>query len=318
MDSKDKFNAEKWDSIDEVTPSSVPKYEFEETDDKQTKNFSANEWFVENEDSVDENIDKLKTIEKPTEKHPKTMQSNDDVIDKSDDELDKLSSYSKLKRFSAIVLIIIAVITIPSILLALNSASENNYSDDSYYQDNESTTITTTTTTTTTTEYIEPTYWEGKCGDNATFSIYDDSNNSTPHYVLLIEGKGALWKADDIDWKIVEAKIKEIVVCEGITKVQENQFSSSFIFDNVTKIDFRGSVSYIGKNACANINSLEMVNVDNENCKIDYLDDEGYIYNTLGNTEGNVTVLCYEGSTAEDYVDTWNSNYSNSYKLKFY
>lgn len=290
MNSKDRFDAEKWDSIDEVNTSVVPQYEFEDAENNnQSNSFVAEKWFVEEEDKIEPTV-------KKKESENNSVQNGSTINQKSENNsVSKLQATSNKK--GKLVKILVAAVLIIVIIGGLG-----------YFAFSDSLRLT---------EYIEPTYWEGKCGDNATFSIYDDSNNSTPHYVLLIEGKGALWKAEDIDWEINEAKIKEIVVYEGITKVQEDQFSTNYVFDNVTKIDFRGSVSYIGKNACANIDSLEIVNVDNENCKIDY-DDERYIYNTLGNTEGGITILCYEGSTAEDYVETWNSNYSNSYKLKFY
>lgn len=112
-------------------------------------------------------------------------------------------------------------------------------------------------------------------------------------------------------------KIKEIWVYDGITAIQENQFTSG-IFDNVVEIHFFDTVNYIGKSACHGIETLKEVYVDSMDCKIDYEDSEGNIHYTLGNGNGSIKIICYEGSSAYDYVTVWNDNYPNSYKPKLY
>ena len=58
MNSKDKYNAEKWNSIDELTSANTPKYEFDDTEEKQSNEYSVSQEFVDNEKEIELDVQK--------------------------------------------------------------------------------------------------------------------------------------------------------------------------------------------------------------------------------------------------------------------
>ena len=238
------------------------------------------------------------------------------VLDESVNDISKnntLTVQAKKKRLSqkalvgiiigALVIIIVALVTI---ILFLNNDAPNDdyydydigYYDYDYEESNEA----------------ENNIVSGRCGDNAEFTIINDSlDPNAPYYVLTIDGEGALWADEEIDWKIDGGKVNEIFIADGITHIQPFQFSYGK-FDSVKTIVFSSSVEFIGECACR-IDSLECIYVYNPNCEIDYIwyDDEfekTYLNDTLGYPNKSVTIMCSEGSTAEQYVNDWN-DYNN-------
>ena len=303
MNLNDKFNAESWGAIEDDKPPKNTGHEINNKNKTQSNMFSAQTWYVEDE---------------------KRLIDNDNQSAKRVAAVDDLKVPKKKKKSIAkFFVILIAILLIGLIIISLMdpdsvfgflSANKN----DSFMTI--STTAPTIAAVTTTASSAvknneKQIYYSGSCGDNAVFSVYYDDESSEPHYVLLIEGSGALWNANDIDWKIKETdSVKEIIVSDGITKIQSNQFSSD-IFNSVEWIEFAESVSYIGKFACS-LESLKTVIVYSNTCSIDYIENDEYICDTLGVTEMGTTIVCCKGSPTEEYVETWNSNYPNSYILK--
>lgn len=162
--------------------------------------------------------------------------------------------------------------------------------------------------------------YTGDCGNNATYKITkgDFFCINTDFYLMTIEGSGPLWNADEIDWnekegQVIdkEGRVTDIIIKDGITKINEDQF---LLFDDLYYVSIPKSVKFIGKSAFAS-NYYMNVDVDSPNCEIDYIDDDGYLYESLGPSNGTTTIVCRKNSTTEDYIKTWNESYPNSYEM---
>lgn len=155
--------------------------------------------------------------------------------------------------------------------------------------------------------------YTGDCGNNATYKItktdFFSINNDL--YSMTIEGSGPLWNADEIDWNEKEGKVANIIIKDGITKINEDQF---LLFDDLYTVSIPKSVNFIGKSAFPS-NDFMYIDVDSPNCEIDYIDDDGYLYESLGPSNGTTSIVCGKDSTTEEYIKTWNENYPNSYEM---
>lgn len=224
---------------------------------------------------------------------------------------------SEKKIIIAILVSCVLLVIIGCIIYALITA------DEEYSVNEEETTIAatsvSTTKTTTTTEYSEPDYWEGECGDNASFIIqYETDDNGKKYLTLNIEGTGAMWSWENIDWKIEDtSRVERIFVLNDISTIPENEFGE---FTGVKYVYIMNSVKSIGKWAFDGLDSLKEVWIYNRDCKINYIyaDDDGstrYAW-TLGSPKNKVEIICVENSTAEDYVNTFNNGTDTpGYKL---
>lgn len=159
--------------------------------------------------------------------------------------------------------------------------------------------------------------YTGDCGNNATYKITkaDFFSINNVIYSMTIEGSGPLWNADEIDWYEKEGEVANIFIEDGITKINENQF---LLFDDLGYVFIPKSVNFIGKSAFAsNDYNYHMMSIDvySPNCEIDYIDDDGYLYESLGPSNGSTTIFCRKNSTTEDYIKTWNESYPNSYDM---
>lgn len=155
--------------------------------------------------------------------------------------------------------------------------------------------------------------YTGYCGNNATYKITksDFFSINTVFYSMTIEGSGPLWTADKIDWSLPEGQITYIDIKDGITRINKDQF---LLFDDLYYVTIPKSVIFIGKSAFAS-NEYMNIDVDSPNCEIDYIDNDGYLYETLGPSNGVTTIVCRKNSTTEEYIKTWNENYPNSYEM---
>lgn len=108
----------------------------------------------------------------------------------------------------------------------------------------------------------------GKCGENITWTYYDD-------YTLVFSGSGdmqeyyeSVWYQPNnvlIPWHPYSAQVKEIVIEDGITSICAFAFVDARL---CTKITIPDSVTYIGHCAFEYNNSLEYVMLNNTITKL--------------------------------------------------
>ena len=87
-----------------------------------------------------------------------------------------------------------------------------------------------------------------------------------------------------------------------------------YVIDKVKTIEIGENVEHIGFGALSGFSKLKTVFVFNRNLKIDFEEDDG-LYETLGPSTSKVEIVCYKGSTAEKYVNTWNEYAGSNYVL---
>ena len=327
MNSKDRFNAQKWEVADylqeEAVEHKVKNDEISNPPGDTTKATEKNNHLSEetrrdvviiDRDAIQKNIEKKfvnrNGLNLQRQKDPETKRTV------SSNENNKKKN-SKKKIIIAILVSCVLLVIIGCIIYALITA------DEEYSVNEEETTIAatsvSTTKTTTTTEYSEPDYWEGECGDDASFYIqYEPDENGTEILTLNIVGSGAMWSYEDIDWKIDDtSKIEIIHIYNDVSSVPREEFNE---FSGVKYVYIDESVKSIGIWAFDGLYALKEIWIYNKDCKINYTytDDDGsqYFAWTLGSPSNGVEVVCFENSTAEDYVNTFNNGTDTpGYKL---
>lgn len=229
-------------------------------------------------------------------------------------QIEKNKKSKKIIARVLICIIITAAIVISALFAktVISNNSNNNYNDyeDIGYTEQPSETTTQSTTQSTT---AAPTQYNGKCGDNATYTI---SKGSDDMWTLNISGSGELWDDDNVDWQIEDNLIDEIIIYDEVTVIQAYQFSGS-PFSAVKRVQINSAVKHIGEGAFGN-DSLEEISIDNADCQIDYISDDSII-GTLGYSDSKtITIHCYEDSTADKYATEWNDNYPGTYEIDYY
>lgn len=152
-----------------------------------------------------------------------------------------------------------------------------------------------------------------KCGENADWSLDEDTG------VLTISGTGSI-SATTLQWK--SDYIKKVVIEDGITQIDGLSFAG---FKNLTEVIIPDSVSSIGIDVFSNCSSLTSIPIPesvtsiyeafdncenlseitilNPDCEIsDYSISNGYDYDK-GEYYFNGTIYGYTNSTAQAYAD---------------
>ena len=229
-------------------------------------------------------------------------------------QIEKNKKSKKIIARVLICIIITAAIVISALFaktIIFNNSNDNynDYEEIDYTEEPSETTTQSITQSTT----AAPTQYNGKCGDNASYTL---SKGSDGMWTLNISGSGELWDAGNIDWQIEDNLIDEIIIYDEVTVIQANQFSDS-PFTAVKRVQLNSAVKHIGEGAFGN-DSLEEISIDNADCQIDYISDDSII-GTLGYSDSKtITIHCYEDSTADKYATEWNNNYPGTYEIDYY
>ena len=140
---------------------------------------------------------------------------------------------------------------------------------------------------------------------------YADENGKDVKYVF-INGSGKLDNDFFFNVNIMEPDQIDI---DGDIDICFDTGSSNF--NNVTTITIGEGVNHIGYGSLSQFFNLEKVFVFDRNCEIDFEEGDG-VYETLGPSMQEVEIICYRGSTAEKYVNTWNEGTDSNYQLSFF
>lgn len=89
----------------------------------------------------------------------------------------------------------------------------------------------------------------GTCGSNLTWQLFGDGT-------LEISGSGPMQKFTTAPWADVQNQIRSIIICDGVTSICDNAFTSLY---GLTDISMASSVASIGQKAFQNCTALQEV-----------------------------------------------------------
>lgn len=160
----------------------------------------------------------------------------------------------------------------------------------------------------------------GMCGENLTWEWYDDGN-------LVIQGEGAMDDyADfsDTPWYDIANNVNAILV-QGGTSIGTNAFYNCMAASSLT---IGETVETIGAEAFANCSCISEVILPKnvsfigerafsaagfyaDSCKIEIWNPNCEIYDAERTFYENFTIYGYDGSTAEQYVNTYGGTFQS-------